>query len=90
MSRIGTKLLFPSLILGTFGISDGSVKDLAKARYSAGKESMRLIKRKFCSGDRSEALYTLKREEFFAHTTTPILRKKKSRIDLVFEVSSLI
>ena len=45
MLRIGTKFPFPSPILGLFGISsinDKSVKDLAKARHSAGKESIRL------------------------------------------------
>ena len=57
MSRIGTEFPFPNLSLGSFGISsinDESVKDLAEARHSAGKESIRLIKKKFCSGDNSE------------------------------------
>ena len=41
-----------------------------KARHSAGKESIRvLIKKKFCSQDNNEVLYTLKREELLpAHT----------------------
>ena len=66
MSRIGTEFPFPNPILGSFGISsinDESVKDLAKARHSTGKESITLIKNKFCSGDNSEVSYTLKREE---------------------------
>ena len=45
---------FPNPILGSFGISsinDESVKDLAKACHSTRKESIRLIKKKFCSGD---------------------------------------
>ena len=59
-------------MLGSFGISsinDESVKDLAKARHSAGKESIRLIKKKFCLGDNSEVLYALKQEKLFARTT---------------------
>ena len=70
MSRIGTKFPFPSPILGSFEISsinDESVKDLAKARHSAGKESIRLIKKKFCPQDNGE--YTLNQEELFARTT---------------------
>ena len=68
MSRIGTEFSFPSLILGSFGISsisDESVRDVAKARLSAGKESIRLIKKKFCSRDGGEVLYTLTWEDFF-------------------------
>ena len=38
-------------------------------------EDQRLIKKKsVCSGDNSEVPYTLKREELFARTTSPILR----------------
>jgi len=49
MSRIETEFPFPNLLLGSFGISsiNESVKDLAKARHSAGKEAIRLIKRNF-------------------------------------------
>ena len=45
-----------------------------KARHSAGKESIRLIKKKFCSQDNNEVLYTLKREELFARTHSRVLR----------------
>ena len=87
MSRIGTEFLLPSLMLGSFGISsisDASVKDYEKTRHSAGKESIRLIKQKFCSGDNSEAPYTLKREELFASTTSPILRSPNLIISSVY------
>ena len=46
MSRIGIEFPFTDPILGSFGISlinDDSVKDLAKARHSVGKELIRLM-----------------------------------------------
>lgn len=73
MSRIGTEFPSPNPILGSFGISsinDESVKDLAKARHSAGKESIRLIKKIFCSGDNGQVPYALNREQLFARRTS--------------------
>ena len=64
---------------------------------------MRLIKKKFCSGDRSEARHTLKREEFFAHTATSAVLRNPNLIisslsihilslqkNLLFQIISLI
>ena len=64
---------------------------------------MRLIKKKFCSGDRSEARHTLKREEFFAHTATSAVLRNPNLIisslsihilslqkSLLFQIISLI
>ena len=73
MSRIGIEFPFPNPFLGLCGISsinDESLKDKAKARNSAAKESIRLIKKKFCSGDNSEVPHTLKRGELFTCTTS--------------------
>ena len=54
MSRIETEFPFPNPFLGSFGtssINDESVKDLAKARHSAGKESIRHIKKIIIDSD---------------------------------------
>ena len=46
-------------------------------------EDQRLVKKKsVCSGDNSEVPYTLKREELFARTTSPILRNPNLKISI--------
>ena len=65
MSRIETEFPFPNQILGSFGtssINDDLVKDLAKARHSAGKESIRHIKIKKIIIDSDEDLELLQQD----------------------------